>query len=219
MKLTDLFENAPEESALVLSGVSVALCSEHALSLYGENALLRRFLCSPSGLGELCAGWLFSEGYGAEAVEISQDGRMAVARGVAPCPAPPQKLCLPREPLASPQEMLALFREASDAYHRTHGVHGCVIKGEGWCICRADIGRHNAIDKAVGAAVLAGHSLDGAVLFTSGRINTQTVAKAARCKIGCLMSKAVITHEALQLAQALGLKVFFSVKEDSYLCI
>lgn len=227
MKLTDLFENTPQESTLVLSRVSgavshdasVALCSEHALSLCGEDGLLHRFACSPSGLGELCAGWLFSEGYAAEAVEVSQDGRMAVARGVSPCPNPPEKLCLPRKTLASTQEMLALFHQTSDLYARTHGVHACVIKGEGWHIQRTDIGRHNAIDKAVGAAVLSGYALAGAVMFTSGRINIQTVQKAARCKLGCLMSKAVITREALQLAQALGLKVLFSVKEDSYLSI
>ena len=56
----------------------------------------------------------------------------------------------------------------------------CVLKGNGWHILRTDIGRHNAIDKAVGAAVLAGYDLRGASLFSSGRINVQTVQKAAR---------------------------------------
>ena len=110
------------------------------------------------------------------------------------------------------EEMLALFNSAADKHARTHGIHECVIKGTDWQVICTDIGRHNAIDKAVGAAHLAGYDLTGAVLFTSGRINVQTVKKAARCGFGCLMSKAVITHEAWMLSQELGLNVLFSVK-------
>lgn len=113
--------------------------------------------------------------------------------------------------------MLNLFNEASDKYSRSHGIHECVIKGDGWHILRTDIGRHNAIDKAVGAAILAGYDLRGAVMFTSGRINVQTVKKAMRCEIGCLMSKAVITRDALMLAEELGLNVLFSVKDSGYM--
>lgn len=224
MKVKDLFENRPDEIRLVLSAVSgegscpasVVLNGEHGLALYRGEELLHRFVCSPSALGELCAGWLFTEGYSADSVEVSQDGHTATAQGASDFPAQPEKLCLPWAVSASTDEMLALFNEASDKYSRSHGIHECVIKGDGWHILRTDIGRHNAIDKAVGAAVLAGYDLTGTVMFSSGRINVQTVQKAARCRIGCLMSKAVITHEALMLARELGLKVLFSVKESGY---
>ena len=211
MKVTDLFENRPDEWELVLSSIaggesrpaSVVLNEEHALTLYSGKALLHRFVCSPSSLGELCAGWLFTEGYAANSVEVSLDGRTAIAQGAPTSPTEPETLCLPCAVRASTEEMLALFDEASDKYLRSHGIHECVIKGDGWHILRTDIGRHNAIDKAVGAAILAGYDLQGAVMFSSGRINVQTVRKAVRCKIGCLMSKAVITHEALILARSL----------------
>ncbi|MBO5953589.1 MAG: formate dehydrogenase accessory sulfurtransferase FdhD [Oscillospiraceae bacterium] len=224
MKVTDLFENRPDETELVLSGISdgasrptpVVLNEEHTLKLYSGSTLLHSFVCSPCDLGELCAGWLLSEGYGADSVEISGDGHTAVAEGVSVFPAEPEKL-LPCVISTSTHEMLELFNRASDKYSRSHGIHECVIKGDGWHILRTDIGRHNAIDKAVGAATLAGYDLRGAVLFSSGRINVQTVQKAVRCGIGCLMSKAVITHDALMLAQKLGLKVFFSVKENGYI--
>ena len=64
---------------------------------------------------------------------------------------------------------------------------------------------------------MAGYDLTGAVMFSSGRINVQTVKKAARCKISCLMSKAVITADALALAEKLGLNVLFCVKHGSYI--
>ena len=227
MKVTDLFENRPDEWELTLSRVSggesqpasVVLNQEHALALYSAKQLLHRFVCSPTCLGELCAGWLFTEGYTAASVEVSCDGHRADAQGVCAVAAEPEKCTPSQAPKVCAAQMLALFNEASDKYCRSHGVHECVIKGKGFHILRTDIGRHNAIDKAVGAAILAGYDLRGAVMFSSGRINEQTVRKAARCNIGCLMSKAVITHEALMLARSLGLNVLFSVKEDGYICI
>lgn len=224
MKVTDLFENRPDETGVVLSGVSggvnrpvpVVLNEEHTLKLYREDTLLHCFVCSPSELGAICAGWLLTEGYSGDCVEVSSDGHTAIAQGIPTTPTEPEKFSPPCAVSVSINEMLALFNKASDKYERSHGIHECVIKGNGWHILRTDIGRHNAIDKAVGAAVLAGYDLGGAVMFTSGRINVQTVKKAARCKIGCLMSKAVITRDALLLAEELGLKVLFSVKENSY---
>ena len=224
MKVTDFFENRPDEAALTLSGVSggvyqpacVVLNEEHTLKLYRGNTLLHTFVCSPSNLGELCVGWLLSEGYTADCVEVSQDGYTATAYGASDFPTQAEKIHL-SEISASTEEMLELFGAASDKYVRSHGIHECVVKGDGWHVIRTDIGRHNAIDKAVGAAVLAGYDLSGTVMFTSGRINVQTVKKALRCKIGCLMSKAVITHDALLLAREFGLKVLFSVKEDGYI--
>lgn len=224
MIITNHFQNKSDETTLMLSGVSggvtqpvsVVLNEEHCLMLYRDNRLLHSFVCSPLALDELCAGWLCTEGYDANSVEISRDGHTATVSCSA-VSSRVEKLCLPASVSASTAEMLRLFEEASDKYARSHGIHECVIKGDSWHILRTDIGRHNAIDKAVGAAVLAGYDLTGAVMFTSGRINVQTVEKAARCRIGCLMSKAVITRDALILAKELGLKVLFSVKEDHYI--
>ena len=216
MKVTDLFESMPVEAELVLSGKRVILNSEHTLKLFAGDTLLHSFVCSPSALGELCAGWLAAEGYAAEAVEVSPDGQTAKALGVSPAP---QKRQLSSRVDASVGEMLALFDQTSGAYARSHGIHECVLKGKNWHVLSIDIGRHNAIDKALGAAILSGYDLTGAVMFTSGRINVQTVQKAARCALGCLMSKAVITREALELARKLGLKVLFSVKESDHISI
>jgi len=222
MKVTDLFENRPDETEILVSysdgkPAPVILNREHEMKLYRADNLLHSFVCSPSNLGELCAGWLLSEGYDADLVEVSRDGHTATAKGGNENPAQPEKLFLPHRTEATTAQMLELFHQASDKYARSHGIHECVLKGDGWHILRTDIGRHNAIDKAVGAAVRAGYDLRGAVMFSSGRINVQTVKKAVRCGIGCLMSKAVITQEALALAEQLGLQVMFSVKETGHL--
>ena len=221
MIVADLFENRPDETEITVSDstgkpAAVVLNREHDLQLYREGRLLHSFVCSPSDLGALCAGWLLSEGYGADSVEIARDGSAAIAKGGNEIPAQPEKLCLSHRIDATTAQMLELFNQASEKYARSHGIHECVLKGDGWHILRTDIGRHNAIDKAVGAAMLAGYDLAGAVMFSSGRINVQTVKKAVRCGIGCLMSKAVITGEALALAKEMGLQVLFSVKETDH---
>lgn len=220
MTVTDHSENQPIETTRILSGrdgpeISVVLNTEHALQLYREGRLLHSFVCSPSALAELCAGWLLTQGYRAEALEISADGCTAAVSGLTSV----QKAAAPQNEAATPEEMLRLFREASDGYSRSHGVHECVLKGAGWHILATDIGRHNAIDKAIGAALLAGYDLQCATVFTSGRIGTQTVEKAVRCGIGCLMSKAVATEQAICLAEEAGLKLLFSVKEEGYITL
>lgn len=211
MVVTDLFESRPEEIQLLQEGSFVVLNTEQTLKLYRKDTLLHSFVCSPSRLGELCAGWLLSEGYAGDSLEVSREG-IALVQGGNEVPAEVTNRCSGEQVCATTEEMLALFNRASDQYARSHGIHECVLKGKDWHILRTDIGRHNAIDKAVGAAVLAGYDLTGAVMFTSGRINVQTVKKAVRCGIGCLMSKAVITAEALTLAKHLGLTVRFRVK-------
>ena len=225
MIVTDRFENREDEIAVVLNchrrstkqPTIAVLNQEHALDLFHGNRCLHSFVCSPASLGELCVGWLVSEGYGGSSVEVDSQGYTARVQGALQVPALLEKPDQPYRIKTSINRMLALFEEASDKYERSHGIHACVIQGDGWHILRTDIGRHNAIDKALGAAVLAGYDLTGGVMFTSGRINVQTVKKAVRCGIGCLMSKAVITRQALLLAEELGLQVLFSVKQGSYM--
>lgn len=223
MTVTDLFQNSPDEITLTLPGASgeksLVLNREHSLTLYRETDVLHRFACSPADLGALCAGWLYTEGYEATAVEISADGLAASVQLRSAAPGKPERLCPSGDICATPEQMLALFQAFADKHSRSHGIHECVIKGTGWQTVGTDIGRHNAIDKAVGAVILAGHTPNGAVMFSSGRINLQTVQKAARCKLGCLMSKATITHDALLLARELGLNVLFSVSENGYFSI
>ena len=225
MKITDLFGSRPDESKLNLlrhneagsEPCEMVLNEEHELRLMCGERVLHTFVCSPAELGELCAGWLYTEGYGGEALEVSADGHIAKAYGCAMQAAAAEKMEPCGEVSATTEEMLGLFSQASDKYSRSHGIHECVLKGDGWHILRTDIGRHNAIDKAVGAALMQGYDLKGAVMFSSGRINEQTVRKAVRCGVSCLMSKAVITRQALELAEKLGLTVYFSVKHERYM--
>ena len=90
MNITDHFGMRPDESNITLiyhtdgnsSARETVLNEEHELRLFADGTLLHTFICSPAELGELCAGWLVSEGYTAEGVEVCDDGHTAQAHGV-----------------------------------------------------------------------------------------------------------------------------------------
>ena len=93
-------------------------------------------------------------------------------------------------------------------YETTHAVHSCFVMREGSILCACeDIGRHNALDKAVGSAVLAGVPLKECVLYTSGRVPLDMVRKAIRAGVPALVSKTMPTVQSLELAQEYGLQL------------
>lgn len=60
--------------------------------------------------------------------------------------------------------------------------HATVVPVEtGEMMVREDIGRHNAVDKAIGAAVRAGWDLRRCVILTSGRVSYEMCSKMGRC--------------------------------------
>jgi FdhD protein len=93
-----------------------------------------------------------------------------------------------------------LFSETQD---RTRGAHSaCLVAADGTLKYKAlDIGRHNAIDKVVGAATLAGDDLSQLFLLSSGRQPAGMVMKAVRAKIPLIMSKAAPISSGIDSAR------------------
>ena len=70
-----------------------------------------------------------------------------------------------------------------------------------------DISRHNAMDKAIGKAVLSGTRLEERVLFTTGRINSNAVLKCMRARIPFILSRGACFLNAARLAREYDLGV------------
>jgi FdhD protein len=86
---------------------------------------------------------------------------------------------------------------------RTGGAHtASLVNSEGKLMYKAlDIGRHNAIDKVVGMAVLNGDDLSGMFLVSSGRQPAGMVMKAARAGIPLVISKAAPVSSGIDSAR------------------
>lgn len=91
-------------------------------------------------------------------------------------------------------------------YADTHALHACCLAREGHPLCcREDLGRHNALDKAVGWALETGEDLSRCLLYTTGRMPADMVSKAIRAGVPLLASKTYPTDQGIALARQAGL--------------
>jgi FdhD protein len=99
------------------------------------------------------------------------------------------------------------LREQQPAFQATGGLHVAgVFDLEGRALAvREDVGRHNAVDKAIGAAARSGWPLPPALLVVSGRQSFEIVQKAAMAGIGGVVGVSAPSSLAVDLAIESGL--------------
>jgi FdhD protein len=107
------------------------------------------------------------------------------------------------------------LRAAQRVFDRTGGLHaaGLFTAAGDLLAVREDVGRHNAVDKAVGSRILAGEPVPP-VLVLSGRIGFELVQKAVVSGIGAVVAVGAPTSLARELASTAGLVVVGFTKGD-----
>ena len=115
-------------------------------------------------------------------------------------------------------ELLGNIAAHNEIYKRAGAVHGCALcHGTEILTFVEDVGRHNAADAISGMMWLDG--VDGAdkVFYTTGRLTSEIVMKAALMGIPALLSRSGITHMGLELASDLGLVMIARAKGRHFL--
>ena len=86
-------------------------------------------------------------------------------------------------------------------------------------LCEAgDVGMRVTVDRIIGKAFLAGLNCTHLILLISDRLKADTVAKAARCGICCVVTTSVVTRLALEVGLEYGVDIV-SVKEKGTLTV
>lgn len=174
------------------------------------------FLCTPDDLQDLVRGHLLSQGVirsdqdilaltahedcvsvslrGAPLEAQPIDGRLAALRPL------DSGLCLPLSELR--QAMLRLTGE-----ERYFGTHRLMLLGPAGELVREDIGRHNAADKVIGAAVREGWDPGQCALGATGRISLEILCKAAATGIPVIFSKKYASDLSSEWAERLGIAI------------
>jgi len=121
-------------------------------------------------------------------------------------------LAVPNPDFRLDAEILVLLpdalRSSQDVFQRTGGLHAAALfdpRGKLF-VLREDIGRHNAVDKVIGWALLEGHvPLSDSVLLVSGRGGFEIVQKAIIAGVPVVASVSAPSSLAVQLARELRL--------------
>jgi FdhD protein len=94
-----------------------------------------------------------------------------------------------------------------NAYNATGGTHGAALfTASGETLAHAeDVGRHNALDKAIGKVLFAGTDKEAAIALLSSRLSYEMVQKAARLGIEILAGASAPTSLGVNLAEKVGL--------------
>ncbi|HEX9819467.1 MAG TPA: formate dehydrogenase accessory sulfurtransferase FdhD [Methylomirabilota bacterium] len=215
---------------------------EQPLSVFVNGEKFLTLLCSPMMLEALVVGYLWMEKVIADAGEITHlavspvDGRAEVTLAH-PVTLPTERILtsgcgggitfridhrlFPR--LASrvrvrPAELAGRMKDLFGAavhYQRSRGIHGAALADrERLLVVAEDVGRHNAVDKIKGEALLRGIPTEDRLLLSTGRISSEMLLKAVRMGVPVVASRTSPTEMAVGLAEQLGVTVCGYVRPD-----
>jgi FdhD protein len=95
----------------------------------------------------------------------------------------------------------------SETYRATGGTHSAMLyslEGETQYFAE-DVGRHNAVDKVIGAGAMKGIGFGNTILVSSGRLSGEITLKAARMGIPIIASVSSPLESGIRIAEATGI--------------
>jgi FdhD protein len=127
----------------------------------------------------------------------------------------------PHDPIAPAAIFKALdaIRDLQPGNRATGGMHAAAFATQAGEIVavREDVGRHNALDKLIGAMARAGTPLAGGFILSTARCSYEIVEKAVKAGATTLVTISVPTSMAAARARSAGLSLFALARADEIL--
>jgi FdhD protein len=115
-------------------------------------------------------------------------------------------------------KLLHSISQYNEIYKQAGAVHGCALcRADEVLIFVEDVGRHNAADAISGRMWLDRVTGEDKIFYTTGRLTSEIVMKAAHMGIPVLLSRSGITHMGLELARELGIIMIARTKGRHFL--
>ncbi len=210
--------HAKQEDRLETRKAKDIVADEFHFDLFVNSKLVFKFMCSPRQLKELVVGFLVSEGFIRDSQEIlalsfkkDQCFVKLVSKEKYPLKKSEYRLKLSPPSLWS---LMDALQKRSIFFQETGCFHAAALaKGQDILLFAEDIGRHNAIDKVIGQAVLKAIPLNDKILLTACRLSAHLIQKAIYAGIPYVASKSAVTDKAITLAKEYGLTLVGFVRK------
>ena len=127
----------------------------------------------------------------------------------------------PGGPTLSPSVVSGLpqtMQQAQAAFATTGGLHaaGLFEPNGDLMALREDIGRHNAVDKVIGAVATRRWPIGELILMVSGRVSFEIAQKAAVVGIPVVVAVSAASSLAVELAEEMGMTVIGFLRDDEF---
>ncbi len=118
--------------------------------------------------------------------------------------------------------LLDRVRGHDTIYKQAGAVHGCALASNGdgrseILYFVEDVGRHNAVDAIAGMMWLDGVDGSDKIFYTTGRLTSEMVIKAAQMRIPFLVSRSGLTQMGFEIAQKVGITMIGRAINKHYL--
>lgn len=160
-----------------------------------QFATRRRAMAGPTGCG-LC-------------------GVESLAAAVPPPPAVPQGLIISRDDV---HRALAALAPAQELNIRTRAVHAAAFftPATSALTVREDVGRHNALDKLVGALLRSGTKIEAGFVVLTSRVSVEMVQKSAKLGAQIIVAVSAPTALAIRTAETAGITLIAVARSDGF---